>query len=88
MLTSTRVTYGEFADDCGRCIRQDNWACKSGAEIDMGKPWAGRIVFIPGINEMGGNPDPDEHTETRSQMLTRKHRQVTAGPKISFANFI
>lgn len=48
-LTSSRVNHGIF-EDGGSYVRQDNWICKSSSDFDLGRPWIGRIVFIPEID--------------------------------------
>ena len=63
--TSSRVTHGVFEEGT-TFLRQDNWICKSAIDIDMGKAWTGRIVFIPKVNNV----------EIRSQMLVGRQQEV------------
>lgn len=49
-VTSTRVTHG--ASDGGTpFVKQDNWICKATRDLDLGRWWVGRTVFIPTIDE-------------------------------------
>lgn len=92
-LTSSRIAHGKF-EDGETFMRQDTWACKTEADLDMGRPWTGRIVFIPRMSTMSGKPGPignsvtfdsqkmpaigGEREETRSQLLTRKQQELFA----------
>ena len=46
-LTSTRVTHGTFIDNETAFLRQDNWTCKSSHDLDIGRSWTGRTIFMP-----------------------------------------
>ena len=52
-LTSTRITHGVFEDGT-TFLKQGHWTCKLSRDIDIGRPWTGRTVFIPKVNSPQG----------------------------------
>ena len=54
-FTSPRITHAKFADG-ETFMRRDNWVCKTEVDLDMGRPWTGRTVFISRVSTMWGTP--------------------------------
>ena len=50
LLTSTRVTHVTYVDNGETFLRQDKWTCKTPTDVDLGRYWVGRIVFMPQMN--------------------------------------
>ena len=58
-LTSTRITHGTYLDNGQSFVRQDNWTCKYQSDVDVGRLWTGRSVFIPKLCRAGGDRPPN-----------------------------
>ena len=59
VLTSTRVTRGEYLDDGSKFTWVDSWRARATAHRDMARWWTGTTTFIVNSSYVDGAHDRD-----------------------------